>query len=220
MRDTFGRCQEMVIKGQNFLLHPQKALFWKEQKALVLADAHFGKGRHFRKNGIPVPQMQAEVDYDRFIGLMLEFKPKQVIFLGDLFHSHYNEEWESFSTIIQKFKTTRFILVRGNHDILDAAHYETAGIIVREEPWKLGPFAWCHHPPEREEPDYSIGGHVHPGVILKGASHQRLRLPCFYFGKTQAVLPAFGSFTGLHVVQPKTESRVFVIGDDQVFEKH
>ncbi len=219
MPDTIKRTLELVVKGQNFLLHPQKALFWMEQRALVLADAHFGKGRHFRKNGIPVPQMQAEVDYDRFIGLLLEFKPAQVIFLGDLFHSSYNEEWTSFSEIIQKFHTTQFILVKGNHDILKPAIYEAAGIIVKEEPWKLGPFALCHHPLEQHQTEYAIGGHLHPGVLLKGVSHQRLRLPCFYFGKTQAVLPAFGSFTGLHLVQPETESRVFVIGDGQVFEK-
>ncbi|MEY2948900.1 MAG: ligase-associated DNA damage response endonuclease PdeM [Saprospiraceae bacterium] len=219
MQETFKQCQELVIKGQHFLLHPQKALFWVEQKALVLADAHFGKGRHFRKNGIPVPQMQADVDYDRFIGLLLEFKPAQVIFLGDLFHSSYNEEWMAFSDIIQKFQATQFILVKGNHDILNPTIYEEGGIIMKEEPWRLGPFALRHHPAEKNETEYSIGGHLHPGVLLKGASHQRLRLPCFYFGKTQAVLPAFGSFTGLHLVQPETESRVFVIGDGQVFEK-
>lgn len=220
MLDTFAQCHELAIKGQNLLLHPQKALYWIEQKALVLADAHFGKGRHFRKNGIPVPQMQAEVDYDRFIGLLLEFRPAQVIFLGDLFHSHYNEEWIALSEIIRKFHDTRFILVKGNHDILNGTHYQSAGIIVKEEPWQLGPFALRHHPSEKDEISYSIGGHVHPGVVLKGASHQRLRLPCFYFGQTQALLPAFGSFTGLHTVQPDSSSRVFVIGDDQIFEKH
>jgi DNA ligase-associated metallophosphoesterase len=212
--------QELRIKGQHFLLHPQKALFWKEQSALLLADAHFGKGRHFRKNGIPVPQMQAEVDYDRLIGLLLDFNPNQVIFLGDLFHSHYNEEWQALSAIIRNFRAIQFILVKGNHDILNADHYTAAGITLYEEPWKLGPFELRHHPSEQEQLSYSIGGHIHPGVILKGASHQRLRLPCFYFGKTQALLPAFGSFTGLHVIQPEPESRVFVIGDDQVFEKH
>lgn len=219
MQDTFEPCQQLEVKGQNFVLHPQRALFWKEQNALVIADAHFGKGRHFRKNGIPVPQMQAEVDYDRFMGLLLEFRPNQVIFLGDLFHSHYNEEWDALSAIIHKFHTIQFVLIKGNHDILKVSHYESAGITIREEPWKLGPFAWRHHPAEKKEREYSIGGHLHPGVILKGASHQRLRLPCFYFGKTAAILPAFGSFTGLHVIQPEIESRVFVIGDEQVFEK-
>lgn len=40
---------------------------------------------------------------------------------------------------------------------------------------------------------------------LAGRGGDAVRLPCFWFGDTVAVLPAFGSFTG-------TPKRVFPVG--------
>jgi uncharacterized protein len=45
-----------------------------------------------------------------------------------------------------------------------------------------------------------------------------MRLPCFWFGKYVAVLPAFGSFTGTYTVLPKQGDRVFVVADTAVIE--
>ena len=44
------------FQGQTLILHPAKAIFWKEKSRLLLADVHLGKAGHFRKVGIPVPQ--------------------------------------------------------------------------------------------------------------------------------------------------------------------
>ena len=70
-------------------------------------------------------------------------------------------------------------------------------------------FAWCHVP--QEVPGcYAVAGHIHPGVRLNGRGRDSLRLPCFWFTKTHAVLPAFGDFTGLADVAPQEDDRVFV----------
>lgn len=37
------------IKDQNLLLLPEKALFWEEEKGLIISDVHLGKAGHFRK---------------------------------------------------------------------------------------------------------------------------------------------------------------------------
>ena len=58
-----------------------------------------------------------------------------------------------------------------------------------------------------------MGGHVHPGVKLGG-----MRLPCFWFGERVAILPAFGKFTGLHVMRPGSQpgERVYAVGPGAV----
>ena len=47
---------------QDLLLLPEKAIYWKQQKALIAADVHLGKVGHFRKAGIAVPQQLAKDD--------------------------------------------------------------------------------------------------------------------------------------------------------------
>jgi hypothetical protein len=52
--------------------------------------------------------------------------------------------------------------------------------------------------------------------VLGGRAHDRLRLPCFHFGPSVGVLPAFGEFTGLHRVQRGPGDRVFVVQGETV----
>jgi metallophosphoesterase superfamily enzyme len=73
------------INYNTFLLLPQKCLFWENQKTLVLADLHFGKTGHFRKNGIGVPQSIFKEDMQRLLSLIQYFKPQNVLIIGDLF---------------------------------------------------------------------------------------------------------------------------------------
>jgi uncharacterized protein len=63
---------------------------------------------------------------------------------------------------------------------------------------------------------YALAGHVHPGVLLGGRAHDRLRLPCFHFGPACGVLPAFGPFTGLHILPVGTQVQQFVVGGGAV----
>ncbi|HNU41619.1 MAG TPA: phosphoesterase, partial [Cyclobacteriaceae bacterium] len=63
---------------------------------------------------------------------------------------------------------------------------------------------------------YNLSGHIHPAVRLKGTGRQSVMLPCFYFGKQQGILPAFGSFTGMARIVPKKEDRIFVIAENKV----
>jgi metallophosphoesterase superfamily enzyme len=57
---------------------------------------------------------------------------------------------------------------------------------------------------------------VHPAVKLRGNGGQKLTLPCFYFGKIQGLLPAFGTFTGKSIIRTEEESRVFVVTPESV----
>jgi hypothetical protein len=43
-----------------------------------------------------------------------------------------------------------------------------------------------------------------------------MTLPCFYFGKDQGILPAFGSFTGMALIAPQKDDRIFVIAENKI----
>ena len=45
---------------------------------------------------------------------------------------------------------------------------------------------------------------------------QSLRFPCFYFGETYAVLPAFSRFTGAALIDPGLRDQVFAIVEKQI----
>ena len=184
---------------------------------LILADLHLGKATHFRKAGIAAPKAVEDTNFDHLISLLLSFSPERVLLLGDLFHSDYNTIWEEWEDLLQQFSHIRFELVPGNHDVLSAEVYQKSALHIRPRHYHEGPFCFTHEPLESfSSEQYNLCGHIHPGVKLEGVGRQTLRLPCFYFGPQQGILPAFGSFTGLATLAVKREDRVFGIADSQV----
>jgi len=204
------------ILGEEMELYPQRAVYWRRTGILLLADLHLGKINHFRRSGIPVPARANEHNIEIFVELVRASKPSRIICLGDLFHSHYNPEWEVFGEVVKYFAGISFELVMGNHDIMSERQYERKGIRVYDD-LLIGNFLLTHHPLEGIPHNlYNIAGHVHPGVQLIGKGRQSVTLPCFYFGTHQALLPAFGMFTGLARIRPKKDDRVFVVADNKI----
>lgn len=213
-----GICR-VNIAGQHFQLHPFKALYWDEQSCILVADVHLGKGRHFRRKGLWVPPSAGDQNYDKLMSLLLDFRPQKVIFLGDLFHSDYNDDWDHLIDIVKGFTQVTFELIRGNHDRLSDHAYAKAQLIVHEEPLLLDGVLLSHEPiADYREGPYNLAGHIHPAVRLQGRGRQSLRLPCFHFGANQGLLPAFGNFTGMANIAVEEGDRVFVVGEDRVLE--
>lgn len=209
----------VVVGNLSFELLPQKALYWPSEKILLVADLHLGKVNHYRKAGYPVPTRANDENTTLLIDLLNHHKPERMLFLGDLFHSHYNEEWEVLGQVMKHFSSTSFELVMGNHDIMSTLQYERHNVKVHREELRIGNLWLTHAPVENPSPDaYNIAGHIHPGARLFGKGRQALLLPCFYFGKHQGILPAFGSFTGLYPVKVMRGDQVFVIAEGEVIE--
>ena len=210
---------KVAVAGETLLLHPFKAAFWEARGILFLADLHLGKAAHFRQGGLAVPAQVGHANRDRLASLLLALQPRRVIFLGDLFHSDYNQEWEAFCRLMEQFRTVGFELVIGNHDILPEDHYQSANLKIHQEALEIFPFLLSHHPLKEAPPAlYNLAGHIHPCVYLKGNGRQRARLACFYFGERGGILPAFGAFTGMAAVKPREGERAFVIAGDEVLE--
>ena len=199
---------------------PEKALFLTAEKALVIADLHFGKINHFRQAGLPVPHAANQKNAELLIDLINKMKPARMIFLGDLFHSHYNDEWEVVGQIVRNFPEVSFELVRGNHDIMSAGQYRRKGIRVIDQE-EIGPWILTHEPMEDlriPKGKINLAGHLHPGAHLQGRGRQAITLPCFWFLKKRIILPAFGSFTGLAIIRPAKNDRVYIIVEDRIVE--
>lgn len=206
---------EHKILGQTLCLSPEKAIFWTEKEILIIADLHLGKAGHFRKSGIPVSDLVHNKDIFILEKLITHWNPKEVIFLGDLFHSDYNQGWEVFRRWIQSKAPLSFTLVLGNHDILDARDYHISNLKVIER-LNLEPFTFTHIPEETE--GYNLAGHIHPAIKLLGKGRQSLRVPCFYFGTKNAILPAFGQFTGTGLIKVTKKDSVYGIAENQVIK--
>jgi uncharacterized protein len=205
------------LGGSKLKMLPDRALYHEDGRMLILSDVHLGKTMHFRKNGIPIPPEGIEKDYIRLRSLIERYNPAKVIFLGDLFHSVHNSEWDLFCSFVLNFKHTEFVLVMGNHDILKKHYYDESCIRVEGNYMVQGNLILSHQPLETiPQGMYCIAGHVHPGYILSGPARQSLRFPCFYYHNRQLILPAFGSLTGMYLIEPARNSGVFVIVKEKV----
>lgn len=210
-----------TIHHNDFILHCNRTVFWEQEKALILSDLHIGKTGHFRKSGIPIPPAVTKEDMQRLVDGIQFFKPKQLIIVGDLFHSIENKEHDWFLKWRNDFPHVHFLLIKGNHDIVAEQWYKDAGIEVALHHWKKNNFVFVHEAPfispkgGGNEEDYGEGyifsGHIHPAVSIKGLGKQSLRFPCFYFTEKYAVLPAFGKFTGTYLVEPGKKEKAFAV---------
>jgi uncharacterized protein len=208
------------ILGNTFLLSAKKAIFWEAEKTLVLSDLHLGKSGHFRKAGIAIPQNIIKEDLFRLLSEIQFFNPEKIIIVGDLFHSTMNKEHELFLRWRKDISQIAIHLVKGNHDILDAAWYKNANIIVHENNYMIGNFIFTHDVNDEKdiEEKYCFSGHIHPSIIMKGTARQNMKLACFYFSKNYAVLPAFGKFTGTFSLIPKKEDVVFALVENKIIQ--
>ena len=208
------------VRGLPVILLPEKAVYLPDFKAILLSDLHLGKINHFRKSGIPVPARAQEASLENLLDLILQIKPEQIIFLGDLFHSHYNSAWESFGQLITTFSNIQFDLVSGNHDILTDHQYLKNGIKLHQEIRITDQILLRHESvaPDGSDDLFQICGHIHPAVRLKGKGLRGEKFPCFWITKTAMILPAFGVFTGVHCITPKKGDRVFFIADKKVID--
>ena len=206
------------VSGEDIELSQDAALFWRRRQTLVIADAHFGKAAAFRRSGVFVPEETTEAALQRLTRLLEQTGAGRIVFIGDFLHAKEGRHPDTLRTIghwRDRHATVEMILVRGNHDRRAGDPPREFRMTCVEAPLLEAPFALAHHPVEVEG-HYVLAGHIHPAVKLSGAGRQHARLPCFWFGRRVGVLPAFGEFTGVAIVEPEPEDRVFCIAGDEV----
>jgi DNA ligase-associated metallophosphoesterase len=210
-----------TVQWANETLHllPAPALWWPAEKTLFIADLHLGKAASYRALGQPVPSGSTQENLARITHLMAQQQAKHIVFLGDFLHAASSRTPDLLQAVTAwrtDHTSVAMTLVRGNHDSRAGDPPTEAQIEVVDEPFLLGSFACCHHP-QTHPTHFVLAGHEHPVVHLAGPGRDRLRLPCFVNDTRQATLPAFGAFTGGHVVAPRHGQSLHAVGGDRVW---
>ncbi len=206
--------------GETLALLPERALWWEREETLFITDPHFGKASAFRFAGIPAPDLPDHDDLARLGMLSAKLAVRRLVILGDFFHAKSGRSQATLSALSdwrQRHHGLEIILVLGNHDRHAGQPPEDWNIECVKGPWRLAPFDCCHAPAPVKG-SYVLSGHWHPSFRFNDRIGSGLHSPCFYFTEDVAVLPAFGSFTGLHAVTPGPKDQVYLVGPDEVIK--
>ena len=189
-----GPAQQTILLGRHaFTACSSGALYWANERLLIVADLHMEKGSAFASRGQLLPPYDTRETLSRLADTMTLHRPRTVIALGDSFHDAGS--WARLSaadarTIADLQRGRRWIWVRGNHDPQPAIGLqgdvqdvvEIDGIVLR-------------HEPSSDTTCPEIAGHLHPAarLVWNGTS---VRARCFAASADRLVLPAFGAYTG------------------------
>jgi DNA ligase-associated metallophosphoesterase len=208
---------EVSAGDERVWLLPQLAAYWPRRRALLIADAHLGKAAAFRKGGVAVPAGTTADNLLRLSAVVRSVDAQTIIFLGDLLHSAIARSVSTHAFVRWRAQHShlRLVLVRGNHERRAGDPPPEWQVDCVDDPHCLEGIALCHLP-RPVSGSFAIGGHTHPAARLVGPAREQLRLPCFLFGPQYAILPAFGSFTGMADVEPGPGDRVYVVAGNQV----
>lgn len=235
-------CCSLKICDQQLLMLPERALYWREQRVLFVADLHLGKDATFRQAGLPVPAVSTRDSLSRLLKLIERWQPVECIILGDLIHAanSVNERIEAeLTSFFEQANGCRWRLIKGNHDRHSKHWPKHWPLLIESDSYELNPFMLVHVPPSstqesRKEKEVSstqrhrieqsmsshffLAGHIHPAWRGKSSVLVREKLPCFWRTAQGLVLPAFGTFTGTHLIEPKAGEQIYAIAEDRVIE--
>ncbi len=211
--------QIVTLAGETVWLLPEHALWWPAAQTLFVADLHLGKAATFRALGQPVPSGTTRDNLERLTQLVQRHAARQIVFLGDFLHAAAAQQAHVLAPVQhwrEAHASLACTLVRGNHDSHAGDPPEALRITTVDEPWRLGPFAACHHP-QTVPGACALAGHWHPAVVLRGPARDHARLPCFCLQDGLLVLPAFGAFTGASTQAVPRGSMCYAVGGGRVW---
>jgi len=208
---------------------PGRAAIVAASRTLLVADLHLGKAATFRRAGIPVPEGSAQGDLARLERLVAEHDVQRVLVLGDLFHARSGcteRVAEEFRGCRRRLAQAEFLLVLGNHDrglrMSPAALVAHLGIDACVAALDEPPFRFVHEPASdataASHERIVVAGHLHPRLAIVGPGRTRIAERCFVAEPGAVVLPAFGSFTGGHLVGTAPGRRLWFARDDAVVD--
>jgi DNA ligase-associated metallophosphoesterase len=217
---------EITLFGIDLQLLPEKAVYIHSLNLLLVADLHLGKSETFQAFGIPIANTVNQATLDRLHHLCSNQQPKQLVILGDLFHSKFAlvdeviASWQQFLNTVN----TEVTIVVGNHDrrllqTLDDrlnCRSDQPAMQIHRDAIQVGSVLLSHEPIPHPQ-GVNICGHIHPCIRLKSRLDD-LRLPCFYLQRSQGclTLPSFGDFTGGYEVSTGSNTTVYAIANNTI----
>jgi DNA ligase-associated metallophosphoesterase len=180
------------------------ALYWPEERVLVVADLHLEKGSSFATRGVLLPPYDTAATLERIAVLIARFTPHAVIALGDSFHDRKGPARIAAADRAALAGLQRgrdWIWVAGNHDPdpAEGVGGSFGGTLA------IGALVFRHEPTGAKG---EIAGHLHP--VARVAGHGRtVRRRCFASDGARLIMPAFGAFAGGLNVRDRAFAEVF-----------
>lgn len=212
-------CATLPWTDATLWLLPQRAAFCPLTHSLLVADVHLGKAASFRRLGVPVPEATTEGTLARLDAALAAVPARRLVVLGDLLHAaaaRHGAPAAAFAAWRARHAALEVVLVEGNHDARAGSIPAAWQLGLQSEPWALGPWSLAHHPGHAAAGAYALAGHVHPAVRVGHGPGGGLRLACFHFAPEGGLLPAFGEFTGSHMLHPTPQDHVWVLAEAAV----
>jgi DNA ligase-associated metallophosphoesterase len=184
---------EISVAGAALVVDCAGALYWPEERLLVVADLHLEKGSAFAARGVLLPPYDTAATLARLAMLIERYAPRLVIALGDSFHdgggpSRMSDISRAGLKALQRGRD--WLWIAGNHDPdpADNVGGRFAEILA------LGPLTFRHEP-SPQPCDGEIAGHLHPQarIARRGRAVSRR---CFASDGKRLVMPAFGAYAG------------------------
>ena len=202
-----GRAEHTVsIAGIALVADPAGALYWPDEKLLIVADLHLEKGSAFAVRGVLLPPYDTAETLARLAVLIAHFAPRRVIALGDNFHdgggpTRMADTDRAALKALQRGRD--WIWIAGNHDPDPAENIGGAFVATLA----LGPCTFRHQP-TNEPHAGEIAGHLHPvaRVARRGRAVSRR---CFASDDERLVMPAFGAYAGGLNVRDRAFAQLF-----------
>ena len=201
--DTVTR-SSLDVAGVTLVADLSGALFWGQQRLLVVSDLHLEKGSSFAARGVLLPPYDTVATLGRLAAVIARHDPRMVIALGDSFHDRTAHERlsESDRDALSALQVRRdWIWISGNHD--PALPSDLGGVVATEV--AIGPISFRHEPSGAAG---EIAGHLHPKarVSTRGRSMERR---CFACDGERAVMPAFGAYAGGLSIRDAAFAKIF-----------
>lgn len=198
----------MTVAGVALTADLSGALYWSEERLLVVSDLHLEKGSSFAMRGILLPPFDTVATLARLAAVIAQYNPRTVIALGDSFHDRDAHERlaEADRDAIAAMQTGRdWIWIAGNHDPLPPKSLR--GSVAEEI--AIGAIGFRHQPTGAEG---EIAGHLHPKarVVTRARAIDRR---CFASDGLRAVMPSFGAYTGGLSIRDRAFAKIFPTKD-------
>ena len=204
------RDRALTSHGVELELCPERAAYRPDRREVLVADVHLGKAATFRRAGRPIPRGTTAGELARLAALVERKGARRLTILGDLFHADVEPDSptaDTFRAWLAARGDLEVLLVQGNHDRHARRLLDELDLRMVSEPYEADGLAYRHHP--RGEGPF-VAGHLHPGARLDDG-RDRLKVPVFWERADGLVLPAFGAFTGQHVVQASPPDRIAAV---------
>ncbi len=180
------------INGHALVAEPEGALYWPEERTLIVADLHLEKGSAYAGRGQMLPPYDTAQTLARLEAVLRRVPADRVICLGDSFHDGRAGDRlsrEDGARLRTTINGREWLWVVGNHD--PSPCLEWGGKAVDDA--VIGTLVFRHQAAAGAAAE--VSGHYHPKAVVH-VRGRRISRRCFVGDGRRLILPAFGAYTG------------------------